>query len=242
MKRVVPGIHSVREALVTRPEAVAELWIKDDKLHDDLQELFDLAQKSKIKIIKSSVRKLDHEVTSHQGVIAFLRDSPSWPDAKRLKESKQALILVLDSLEDPHNVGSLMRSAWNLGVTGVIFNKDHAAGGSPSAQKVATGAFEHVPVLEVANIQAELKTLKEFGFWVYGLEEKAPKKIGDTEFAPKTILIVGSEEKGLRKTSRDVCDELVSIPSTGNSSSLNASVAGAVAMYEVKRQISLLQK
>lgn len=242
MKRVVPGIHSVREALITRPEAITEFWIKDERLHDDLQDLLDLAQKARIKIIKCSVKKLDQQVASHQGVIAFVNDSPSWPDSKRLKESKQGLILVCDSLEDPHNVGSLMRTAWNLGVTGVIFNKDRAAGGVPAAQKVASGAFEHVPVLEVANIQAELTALKEFGFWVYGLDEKAAKDISTVEFAAKSILIVGSEEKGLRKTSRDVCDDIVAIPSTPKSSSLNAAVAGAIAMYEVKRQSRLSKK
>ncbi len=238
MKRVVPGIHSVKEVIKTRPEAITEIWLKEERLHEDLLEIEQFAIQRKIKIQKMGGKRLDQIVTSHQGVIAYVSDSPSWPDVKRFKESKKALILVCDSIEDPQNMGSLMRSAWNMGVMGVMINKDRSAGSSPSAQKVASGAFEHVPVLEVANLASEIASLKEHGFWVYGLDEKAEKPIYEVSLAAKTILVMGSEEKGMRKPVRDVCDDFIRIPSTPTSSSLNVSVAGGIAIYEAKRQIS----
>jgi 23S rRNA (guanosine2251-2'-O)-methyltransferase len=237
MNRTVPGIHSATEALKTRPEAVEILWIREGKVNNELVAVLDFAHQKKIKVQRVSDKKLDHEVATHQGIIAFVKDSPSWPDAKRLREAKRCLILMCDSLEDPHNVGSLMRTCWNLGATGVVFNKDHSAVNAPSAQKVACGAFEHVPVLEVSNLGAELKSLKDLGFWAYGLDAAATKSVGDVKLADKTILVVGSEEKGLRKPTLEACDELVSIPIQVKAESLNASIAGAIAIYEYKRQM-----
>lgn len=236
MIRVVPGIHSVLEALKTRPESVKELIFRDGPLSAELKDIEKIAKDKKVKITTKSIKHLDQILVSHQGVIAHVTDAPSWPDQKRLSESKKALIVVCDSLEDPHNFGSLVRTAWNLGVTGIIFNKDRSAGFTPASQKVACGGFEHVPVLAVPNIAAEIKTLKEFGFWSYGMDEKGQQLLTDISFSPKVILILGSEETGLRKTTKDVCDEFVAIPSTDTSSSLNVATAGGIAMYEVRRQ------
>ena len=151
-KRIVPGIHSVSEALKVRPNSVTEIWVRDGHLNSELQEIVQKSESKRIKIIKKGSRALDAEVGSHQGVIAFVEGAPEWPEGRDLRVMNSGLILALDCLEDPHNVGSLMRSAWNLGAKGVLCARDHAAGQPPAAQKVASGAFEHIPFFEVANL------------------------------------------------------------------------------------------
>lgn len=237
MKRTVPGIHSVHEALKTRPEAIGEIWLKEDKLSSDLEELLSLAEQKRVKVKRYHSQRLDQVVVSHQGIIAYLNDSPSWPDRKRFEECKQGLIIACDGLEDPRNLGSLVRSAWNLGCMGLMVSQSRSVSGdAPSSQKVASGGFEHVPFKEVSNLNSELMMLKEFGFWVYGLDADAKGSIHNVNIAAKAVLLIGAEDVGLRKTVKEQCDELVSIPSTPKSSSLNAAVAGAVAIYEYKRQ------
>ncbi|MBK9293076.1 MAG: 23S rRNA (guanosine(2251)-2'-O)-methyltransferase RlmB [Oligoflexia bacterium] len=239
--RTVPGIHSVYEALITRPHAVSELWVKEDsRLTPELDEILELAGKNKIKIKRLHAQRLDQIVSSHQGVIAYLNDSPSWPDIKRFKECKQGLVIACDGLEDPRNLASIVRSCWNLGCMGVLTTESRSVSAyAPSAQKVASGGFEHVPYKEVTNLNVELEQFKELGFWIYGLDADAKKAIYNTSLAPKAVFLIGSEESGLRKTVREQCDELVSIPSTPKSSSLNAAVACAIAVYEFKRQRAL---
>jgi 23S rRNA (guanosine2251-2'-O)-methyltransferase len=239
MKRVVPGIHSVAEVFRIRPKAITELWLREGNLHDDLEAFNQEAQKRHIKVKRVGQHSLDREVATHQGVIAFVDGAPEWPTGPKLNGLEEGLILALDHIEDPHNVGSLMRSAWNLGVVGLILTKDRSAGLAPSAQKVASGAFEHVPITEVANLHAELKTLQDMGFWVYGLDESAQQTIQEVEFAAKSILVIGSEESGLRKPTLSACDAAVRIPQNPGSNSFNASVAGAIAGYEFLRQRNL---
>ena len=241
MKRVVPGIHSVAEVLKVRPSKIQEIWFREGDLNGELEELFAQARGGKIKVKRVAQRSLDHQIHSHQGVIAFVEGEPPWPSSGELRKDQDCLIYALDGFEDPHNVGSLMRSAWNLGARGVIVPKDNSAGGAPAAQKVATGAFEHVAYAEVANLSAELISLKELGFWVYGLSETG-QSIFKTDFAPKAVLVVGSEESGLRKPVLGACDALVGIPSSPSASSFNASVAGALAGFEFSRQRNLSQR
>ncbi|MDZ4677617.1 MAG: RNA methyltransferase [Oligoflexia bacterium] len=239
MKRIVPGIHSVTEVFRVRPKAITELWLREGDLRDDLNVFYLEAQKKHIKVKRVSQAGLDRQVATHQGVIAFVDGGPPWPTGRELNGFKEGLILALDHIEDPHNVGSIMRSAWNLGVLGVILTKDRSAGLAPSAQKVASGAFEHVPITEVANLHAELKALQDAGFWVYGLDESATQAIHEVEFAPKSILVIGSEEMGLRKPTLSACDATLAIPQSEGSNSFNAAVAGAIAGYEFLRQRNL---
>ncbi len=235
MTRVIPGIHSVREVLRMRPDKISELWIREGTLHDDLNEFHEKARQAHLKVNRVSQKRLDQEVESHQGVIAFVSESPKWPSTSVLKNEKKSLIFALDCLEDPHNVGSLMRSGWGLGIHGVLLTKDRSAGISAAAHKVASGAFEHIPVLETPNLHAELKTLKEIGYWVYGMAADAIQFLAQTKWPSHVVLVVGAEATGLRKSTLSACDALVKIPQMPQSHSYNAAIAGAVGAYEVMR-------
>lgn len=241
MIRLVPGIHSVIEVLKVRPKSVRELWIREGDLHENLQKFLDEARTRHIPVKRASLRMLDREVQSHQGVIAFVESLPDWPSSKTLKNLTHSMIFVLDGFEDPHNVGSIMRSAWNLDATGVILPKDNSAGFAPASQKVACGAFEHLPVLEVANLSSELMSLKELGFWIYGLSE-AGDSVFKMELAPKAVFVIGSEESGLRKPVSGACDVLIGLPQASTASSFNASVTGAIVGFEFLRQRNLSQR
>lgn len=242
MVRIVPGIHSAGEALRVRPEAIREFWLKEGDLNSDLDGFLKTASQKKVRVKRVPLKTLDKQVLSHQGVIAFVEDAPSWPTTKRLQEMGEGLILALDHLEDPHNMGSLMRSGWNLGIVGLLTTKDRAAGFAPSAQKVASGAFEHVPVFETANLGSELISLKDMGFWIYGLAAEGARPICEVSLAPKTVFVIGAEDSGLRKSTLGACDEVLSIPQTDSGQSFNASVAGALAGYEFVRQRLLSKK
>jgi 23S rRNA (guanosine2251-2'-O)-methyltransferase len=234
--RIVPGIHSVNEVLKIRPKQIKELWLREGNLNPELQEILNQATSHRTKIVRKNSRALEGHVESHQGVIAFVVGGPAWPEGRDLRFMQGGLFFALDGLEDPHNVGSLLRSAWNLGVKGIISTKDRSAGQPPSAQKVASGAFEHIPFLEVASLSAELLALKDMGFWVYGLDKSDGQPIAETKLAAKCVIVLGSEESGMRKPTIGACDAIVSIPQEAGSESFNAAVAGAIAGYEFVRQ------
>jgi 23S rRNA (guanosine2251-2'-O)-methyltransferase len=236
MKRIVPGIHSVKETLLVRPKRITELWLREGTLQGDLEAFFHEATKNRTKIKRVAQQTLDKQVGSHQGVIAFVEGGPEWPAPGTLKKLDQGFFIALDSIEDPNNVGSIARSAWNLGCLGILTSKDRSAGITPAAEKVASGGFEHVPVQEVSNLASELIGLKELGFWVYGLDGESDQSLVKTELSAKCVIVVGSEESGLRKPVAGACDALVSIPQSANSQSFNAAVAGAIVGYEFQRQ------
>ncbi|MCC6277461.1 MAG: 23S rRNA (guanosine(2251)-2'-O)-methyltransferase RlmB [Oligoflexia bacterium] len=232
-KRIIPGIHSVIEAIKIRPKEIDLIWLREGELKGDLQDIQHSAQKNGIKIKRSSPQGMDKIVQSHQGVIAESHGRPEW---NGVGGAKRCLILALDQVEDPHNIGSVVRSSWNLGVNLVIFTKERSGHWGPAAQKVATGGFEHVPFIEVSNLASELKTLKEQGFWIYGLSESGEKRLSEVEFPDRVILVVGSEGFGIRRSTEGEIDATVHIPQAPGSNSYNASVATALAMYEIKRQ------
>ncbi len=149
---------------------------------------------------------------------------------------RPAFIVVLDSIVDPQNLGALIRSAHCAGVDGVVIAKDRAAGASPAVSNISAGALEHTLVARVTNIAKSINTLKGAGIWVYGLAAHAPQSIYESDWREPVALVIGSEQRGLRPLVRKACDSTVSIPQQGKIDSLNASAAGAVAMFEVVRQ------
>jgi 23S rRNA (guanosine2251-2'-O)-methyltransferase len=146
------------------------------------------------------------------------------------------LILVLDGIQDPHNLGALIRTAACAGANGVIIPKDRAVGVTPTVEKVSAGAVETVPVAQVANIAQALDQLKSRGFWTYGLAGEGAASLYDQNFSGSVAVVVGGEGEGIRPLVRRGCDVVVSIPLSGGVSSLNASVAGGIALFEVVRQ------
>jgi 23S rRNA (guanosine2251-2'-O)-methyltransferase len=242
---VVFGIHPVLEAL--RAGRVTELLVAG-RGDERLRNLVRLAEREHARIRKVSVPVLDRVTKggAHQGVAAEIRGA----GALSLEElvagrpatepqagpCEQPLIVVLDGIEDPHNVGAILRTVDAAGATGVVRQSRRAAPLGGAAAKVSAGALAHVRVAEVVNVAQALEALKSLGLWTLGLAENADTRYDDVDLTLPTALVVGAEGSGLRRLVRERCDRLVSIPMRGHVQSLNVSVATAVALFEAVRQ------
>jgi 23S rRNA (guanosine2251-2'-O)-methyltransferase len=153
-----------------------------------------------------------------------------------LKTKPQVMVVALDGVEDPHNVGAILRTAWLMRAEALFVPESRAAHLTPSAVKVASGGAEHIPVHVEANLPSLLQSLKDMGFWIYGLSHKGERSFWQMEYPEKVAWVIGSESKGLRTPVERACDELVSIPQASAAASYNASVAAAIAMTETQRQ------
>jgi 23S rRNA (guanosine2251-2'-O)-methyltransferase len=171
----------------------------------------------------------------HQGVVAEVDPYP-YADPTRLLEADDALVVVLDQVQDPHNLGAVCRAAEVAGAAGVVIPERRAASITPAASKASAGAVEHLPVGRVRNVADWLGEAKEGGAWVYGAAAEAERRYTDVDWTGRAVLVLGSEGSGLRPRVAAVCDELVSIPVAGLVESLNASVAAAVILFEARRQ------
>jgi 23S rRNA (guanosine2251-2'-O)-methyltransferase len=171
----------------------------------------------------------------HQGVVAEVDPYP-YADPTRLLEADDALVIVLDQVQDPHNLGAVCRAAEVAGAAGVVIPERRAASITPAASKASAGAVEHLPVGRVRNVADWLGEAKEGGAWVYGAAAEAERRYTDVDWTGRAVLVLGSEGSGLRPRVAAVCDELVSIPVAGLVESLNASVAAAVILFEARRQ------
>jgi 23S rRNA (guanosine2251-2'-O)-methyltransferase len=236
--RWVVGIHSCEETLKVRPKQVREIWVREDYLSSEsLRSLADHAAKHRIPVQKKSTGQLDQIGSGHQGVaIAALKDPElNWSIFE--KEDAKHIVLILDGLEDPHNLGSILRTAWLTNVKAIFIPEDRAVGLTPTVCKIASGGAEHVPVEQHANLASTMQKLKDAGFWIYGLSEKGKRKPWDFELPQKVAWVVGNEGSGLRITTERACDELVRIPQVDSGSSYNASIALAMALTETCRQL-----
>ncbi|MDX8388682.1 MAG: 23S rRNA (guanosine(2251)-2'-O)-methyltransferase RlmB [Ghiorsea sp.] len=237
----IAGIHAVKHAL-DAGENLDEILIIKGKSHPRLNELVHLARKNKIRVSfvpKEALERLAEGVP-HQGVVAKapikgILDFKEW--LPTVEDNDSALVLVLDQVSDPHNLGACVRTAEASGCVGVIVPKDHAAAlDSPVVSKAACGAMSRVNVIRVTNLARTLKDLQDAGFWISGLAGEAEKMIHDVNFSGKNVLVMGSEGEGMRRLVREGCDQLVKIPMPGKVESLNVSVATGVALFEVVRQ------
>jgi len=220
------GINPVLEALKAgRP--VQRLLVADQRKQDrDIQAILHLARECGAEIRFASREALNREApgTKHQGVIALQGRAP--------------LFLVLDGVEDPRNLGAIIRTADAAGVHGVIIPERRATGLTETVAKAAAGAMEHVPVVKVVNIVNTLEDLKKAGVWVAGAEAGGETVYWDADFVRPTALVLGGEDRGVRRLVRERCDYLVSLPLLGRISSLNVSVAAGILLYEALRQRS----
>lgn len=206
---------------------------------DDIRRLAEERGVTLAEIDRQSFRQLTADATT-QGVIAFIPTRPS-ADIERILASlgerrETGFFLILDQIEDPQNLGALVRTAECAGVHCVIVPKHHAASITGTVVKASSGATEHIPITEVTNIVATVERLKEAGFWIVGLAGEGEKTYSEPDYTVPTVLVVGSEGHGIRRLVKEHCDHLVRIPLFGKVASLNASVAGALGMYEVVRQ------
>ena len=243
------GINAVSVLLEKKPEEIERLLIISGRKNRRQNELVNLARLRNVRIVEVSKEELVSQVQgTHQGVAAFVNKSSAAPrdnvSAAELIESvgkrKSELLLVLDSVTDPHNLGACLRTADAAGVRFVITPKNNSASLNSTARKIASGAAETVNLLAVTNLARFLTDLKQVGFWIIGTDERATKTIYQQDFRGLVVLVMGSEGTGLRRLTREKCDFLASIPMAGDLSSLNVSVAAGVTLFEAVRQRSLV--
>jgi 23S rRNA (guanosine2251-2'-O)-methyltransferase len=239
---VAYGIHAVRVLLARNPERVRRLLVTSGRDAGRLAELKSLAQRAGVPVGATDDASLDKLADGgrHQGVVAEIMARTGDPETQ-LEEALEAaqgapLLLVLDGVQDPHNLGACLRSADAAGVTAVIAPRDRAAGLTAVARKVAAGAAETVPFIPVVNLARALRDLKERGVWLVGTDDAADKTLYEIDLAGPLALVMGSEGEGLRRLTRECCDQLVSIPMAGAVESLNVSVATGVVLFEAVRQ------
>ena len=234
--RQVIGIHSTMEVLKVRPRSIKRLVFRQGyEESKDLQVIAREASRYNLKLEKQNVGFLDRIGSGHQGVMLEVSETPTL-DWKSLRSSSQSLLLALDGLEDPNNLGSILRSAWLFGVSGILTPANRAVGLTPTVQKVASGGAEHVPIDIHPNLLNPLKDLKDLGFWVFGLSGESTKSLWDLKISKKVIWVTGSEESGIKAPIKGICDEMISIPQIENGPSFNAGVATAIAIAETRRQ------
>jgi 23S rRNA (guanosine2251-2'-O)-methyltransferase len=240
---IVFGLHAVRTLLQQHPERVSLVIVQKSRDDARLSEITRLAQAANVKVSTRDVQELDRLASGerHQGVCVQMRSAGVLGEGALddlLEKVKAPLLLVLDGVQDPHNLGACLRTADAAGVAAVIVPRDRAAGLSPVVRKVASGAAETVPLIQVVNLARTLRWLKEREIWIVGTDDEAPKSLFETSLTGPLALVLGAEGQGLRRLTKENCDALISIPMKGVVESLNVSVATGVVLYEALRQRS----
>jgi 23S rRNA (guanosine2251-2'-O)-methyltransferase len=235
MRKVI-GIHSVLEVFKIRPNKIESLFLKKDySQNPKLKEIFDLSLKFKIKPKIVDPQSLDRIGDGHQGVAVDVLESPSIP-WDQIEKSNNCLLLGLDGLEDPQNLGNILRTAWLLGVDGILMTENRSVSLTPSVCKIASGGAEHVGIETYNQLIEPLKQLKKQGFWIYGMSEKAKSSIWNEKIHEKAVIIVGSEVKGMKPQTQNECDVLIKIPQIEASASLNVATSVAIGIADWNRR------
>ncbi len=241
--RVVYGMNPVRELLRAAGEGPSELWLAEGGTRAaSFAELERLGRERGAKVRAAPRAKLDRLAGTdrHQGVVAVVADYRYAELADLLERARDAaappLVVVLDGVEDPHNLGAIIRSAHALGAHGVVIPRDRAVGVTPAAAKSSAGAVERCPIARVVNVAKTVEALKEAGVWSVALAQDAERPLRELDLTGPTALVLGSEGEGLRSLVRRTCDLEARIPMGGDLESLSVSASAAIALYEVARQ------
>lgn len=238
---LIEGRNAVIEALKS-DRTIEYILIAKGDLVGSISVVLALAKEKGIITKEVDRRKLDEmsQTSSHQGVMAIVTPYKYFGlnDIFKYAEERgeKPFIIILDEIEDPHNFGSIIRTAEVCGAHGIIIPKRRNVGATPTVYKTSAGAIEHVKIAKVTNINATIEEIKERGVWVYGADMEGENYIFDTDFTGAVALVIGSEGKGISKLTKEKCDVLVKIPMVGKITSLNASVAGGIIMYEIMKQ------
>ncbi len=240
---IVCGVHAVELLLKKSVDQVIKVYLQANRQDAKSQKLASLAAKHHIPVVRWDKSKLDKMTDdSHQGIIAEIANTGSRVQTENdlyslvEQHEQNILLLVLDGVTDPHNLGACMRTADAAGVHGVVVPKDKAVGLNSTVRKVACGAAETVPFFAVTNLVRALKSLQDLGVWIIGTAGEAQQDIYQAKLTGPMALVMGAEEKGMRRLTREHCDELIKIPMAGSVSSLNVSVATGVCLFEIVRQ------
>jgi 23S rRNA (guanosine2251-2'-O)-methyltransferase len=243
MKKIMTyGLHAVQALLERRPGDIVRLLVQKNAHHQTIIQIAERASQLGISVawvLKPTLDQLsDHG--HHQGIVAESVSARALNenDLQTIlqKESGHAFFLILDGVQDPHNLGACLRSADALGVHAIIIPKDKSVGLTPTVSKVASGAALTVPLIQVTNLARVLRDLKEAGMWIYGAAEEASQSLFQAKFHGSVAIVLGAEGSGLRRLTREHCDELLAIPMLGSVGSLNVSVAAGIFLYEVAKQ------
>jgi len=241
--KVLFGFHAVGVRLKTAPQSIVEIYFEPTRRDARMRQFVAKAQEAGVRLIEADALRIAKLSGSHghQGVAARVEPLPQVHSLDELLESltEPALLLVLDGVTDPHNLGACLRVADGAGVHAVIAPKDHAVGVNATVAKVASGAAETVPYFMVTNLARTLNELKERNIWCIGTSEDAPKTLYKVDLKGPVALVLGAEGEGIRQLTRKTCDELVRLPMKGAVESLNVSVASGVCLYEAVRQRGL---
>ena len=237
----VYGVHAVEALLRHHPKRVKQLWLAEGRQDPRMQALVQLAGAARVPVGQRERRELDEWAEGvHQGVVAEVSPSQVWGEnfLEELLTRGEAvpLLLVLDGVTDPHNLGACLRTADAAGVQAVIVPKDKSATLNATVRKVACGAAEVVPLVAVTNLARTLEKLQQQGLWIVGTAGEATQEIYDLDLRGPTVLVMGAEGKGMRRLTREHCDYLAKLPMGGSVSSLNVSVATGVCLFEAVRQ------
>ncbi len=232
---VISGIHAVREALKNRRE-LEKVVVAKGAAGPRIQEIVDLAREAGVHLRFEARDLLDRAATTsaHQGVVAFAA-AHGYVSFEELDPGAR-LVVVLDGVEDPHNLGAIARTAHGAGASALILPERRSAGITDTVMKAAAGALEHLPVIRVTNLNRTLEILKDRGFWIYGLDERGDHTYDRMEFIEPTVMVLGGEGHGLHQQVKKNCDALIRIPLEGKIPSLNVSVAAGIVLFEWKRR------
>ncbi|MBU0593409.1 MAG: 23S rRNA (guanosine(2251)-2'-O)-methyltransferase RlmB [Pseudomonadota bacterium] len=237
---LIYGFHAVTSRLRQNAGSVEEIYLDQGRHDPRSRDLLQLAEANGVKIMQVPRQRLDGMAgDKHQGVVAKVSALVALPhtlDGVLENLSESALLLVLDGVQDPHNLGACLRVADAMGAHAVIAPKDRAVGLNPTVRKVASGAAETVPFITVTNLARTLRELQELGIWVVGTAGEAEKDLFGMKLDGPVAMVLGAEGEGLRRLTRENCDELVRIPMFGSVESLNVSVAAGICLFESRRQ------
>ncbi|TNC83477.1 MAG: 23S rRNA (guanosine(2251)-2'-O)-methyltransferase RlmB [Thalassolituus sp.] len=237
----VYGIHAVTTLLQRSPDQVVEIWVQKGRVDAKMQKILDLAEAEGLPVMEADKGLLNQKADgNHQGIIA-LRKPVQGKSEKHLPDILDAIqgdpfVLILDGVTDPHNLGAVLRTADAAGVHLVIAPKDKSAPLTATAAKVACGAAEAIPYIQVTNLARTMKELQERGIWIIGTAGEATTSVYEQSLTGPLALVMGAEGPGMRRLTRENCDHLINIPMAGEVSSLNVSVATGVCLFEAVRQ------
>ena len=242
-QRLIIGFHAVNARLWQNPASIVELYVQDGRQDARMRDVLAKAAAENVRVVHTDAERLDtlSKKARHQGVVGFIDASKNHVDLDDVLDhlTEPPLLLILDGITDPHNLGACLRVADALGVHAVIAPKDKSAGLNATVSKVACGAAEVVPYITVTNLARTLRQLKERDIWIVGTDMDGSSDLFHFTAPPAVAWVMGAEGDGMRRLTREHCDMLVSIPMLGSVQSLNVSVSAGMVLAETQRQRSL---
>lgn len=239
MDNRICGVHAVYEALISGKQPLERIYVARETHSPKLKELMELAKERGVPVRREERAVIDRMAAGavHQGIVAICGEF-EYAAFEQVLSSERPLVVVLDGVEDPHNLGAVIRTAEACGATGIIVPERHSAPLSTTVIKAAAGALAHVPVVRVKNLVSAIDELKVKGLWIVGVDPAGDRMWTDFDYKGPIALVLGGEHKGVRRLVREHCDVLVRLPMQGRIASLNISVAAGVVLYEIVRQRS----